>query len=138
VPDNKGLNYIIFLHFYQPFPLTSQYSFAIIYVDGGSEEAKMKLLTKAIENRFKKVGCQDGKGDAATIIAKFFTPDSNWTWYATEYNPETQEFFGLVKGFEAELGYFSLGELQTVRGGLGLPVERDMHFGEKTIGEVRN
>ena len=27
-----------------------------------------------------------------------------------------------------ELGYVSLAELVTVRGGLGLPVERDLHF----------
>ena len=27
-----------------------------------------------------------------------------------------------------ELGYVSLSELQTVRGRLGLPIERDLHF----------
>jgi len=29
---------------------------------------------------------------------------------------------------EPELGYVSLIELTTVRGNLGLPIERDMHF----------
>ncbi|MGO8672414.1 MAG: DUF2958 domain-containing protein [Capsulimonadaceae bacterium] len=43
-----------------------------------------------------------------TVLVTFFTPDSNWTWYATEYDPEERVFFGLVVGFEAELGYFSL------------------------------
>jgi hypothetical protein len=37
-------------------------------------------------------------------------------------------FFGLVVGQERELGYFSLSELETVRGPLGLPIERDLSF----------
>lgn len=36
--------------------------------------------------------------------------------------------FGLVSGFEVELGYFSLSESEAVRGPLGLPVERDKHI----------
>lgn len=62
---------------------------------------------------------------------KFFTPDSSWTWYATEFDGKDM-FFGLVMGFEKELGYFSLSELQKVRGKLGLPIERDKFF-EPTI-----
>lgn len=37
-------------------------------------------------------------------------------------------FFGLVIGHEPELGYFSVDELEQVRGRLGLPIERDLHF----------
>lgn len=58
---------------------------------------------------------------------KFFAPDSNWTWYALEFDGK-DTFFGLVNGFEKELGYFSLSELQNTRGPLGLPVERDLWF----------
>ncbi|NLI16577.1 MAG: DUF2958 domain-containing protein [candidate division Zixibacteria bacterium] len=61
------------------------------------------------------------------IQLKFFTPDSNWTWYAIEFDGEDL-FFGLVIGFEAELGYFRLSELQNVKGPLGLPIERDLFF----------
>ena len=68
----------------------------------------MKLLTKELEQRFAQLGRQDY--DHAIVVAKFFTPDSTWVWYATEYDPETRDFFGLVKGFEIELGYFSLSE----------------------------
>lgn len=96
----------------------------------------MKLLTKEILKKLPPLGSQDGKGLDATIHVKFFTPDSNWTWYATEYDPGTGEFFGLVDGFEKELGYFFLRDLQSVRGGLGLPVERDRWFGPKTLREV--
>jgi hypothetical protein len=41
-----------------------------------------------------------------------------------------------VDGLEKELGYFSLAELQQVRGSLGLPVERDLHWRPKTLQEI--
>ena len=63
---------------------------------------------------------------------KFFTPDSNWTWYATDFDGE-DIFFGLVIGLEIELGYFSLAELESVRGPYGLPIERDLHFQEESL-----
>ncbi|MCJ7688053.1 MAG: DUF2958 domain-containing protein, partial [Clostridiaceae bacterium] len=56
-----------------------------------------------------------------------FTPDSNWTWYATKFD-DVDTFFGLVDGFEKELGYFSLSELESIRGPFGLKVERDLYF----------
>ena len=92
----------------------------------------MKLLTKAIEAKLKKfpLGSQDGKGNPE-IIVKFFTPDSNWTWFVTEgeQHPSGEwEFFGLVEGHESELGYFYSSQLESIRGGFGLPVERDLHF----------
>ncbi len=59
---------------------------------------------------------------------KLFTPDSHWTWYITEYSPEEDLCFGLVVGLETELGYFSISELQRMRGPMGLKIERDIHF----------
>ncbi len=94
----------------------------------------MKLLTKAIENNLKKAPLYSTeKSDLAPVIVKFFTPDSSWTWYVLEGEPcgqfgEDWEFFGLVDGHEKELGYFRLSDLQRLRGGLGLPVERDLYF----------
>lgn len=61
-------------------------------------------------------------------VLKFFTPDSSWTWYLTEYDPEQRLAFGLIIGHERELGYFSFTELEVLRGPMGLPVERDLHF----------
>ena len=66
----------------------------------------MKLLTKEIERRFAQLGSQEDKGDDAVVVCKFFTPDSGWTWWATEWLAESGEFFGLVQGFEVEFGYF--------------------------------
>ena len=76
------------------------------------------------------------KGLDSLAQVKFFTPDSNWTWYASEFDGE-DIFFGLVVGFEVELGYFSLSELQSVRGPWGLPIERDLHFEPKTLKELQ-
>ena len=98
----------------------------------------MKMLTKEIEARFAKVGRQEDKGDEALVICKFFTPWSNWTWFATEYDPTEKMFFGLVQGMETELGYFSLDEFATVRGPFGLGIERDLHWSERTLAEVKS
>ena len=46
------------------------------------------------------------------------------------------KFFGLVEGHEKELGYFVLSELEEVRGPMGLPIERDLHFKPKTLEEI--
>ena len=72
----------------------------------------------------------------AKAIVKYFTPDADWTWYATEYDPESRLFFGLVDGFERELGYFSLDELEQLRGPFGLPVERDIHWKPTPVSEL--
>lgn len=95
------------------------------------------LLTKEVLAKLPKLYTQEEKGLNAVAVVKFFTPDSNWTWYATEFDGEDL-FFGLVDGFEKELGYFRLSELQSVKGALGLPIERDMFFKPKTLNELMN
>ena len=97
----------------------------------------MKLLTKEIKNVVPKLYSQEEKGDEAVAYIKFFTPWSNWTWYATEFDGE-DIFFGLVVGLETELGYFSLKELSEVIGPCGLKIERDLYFNPKPLSELRN
>ncbi len=96
----------------------------------------MKLLTKELEAKLPPLYSQDGKGGEALALVKFFTPDSSWTWYATEYDPVERVFFGLVDGLEKELGYFSLDELESVKGPLGLSIERDIYFEPTRIKEL--
>lgn len=64
-------------------------------------------------------------------VVKLFTPDAGATWLLTEIDPDDDDHaFGLCDlglGFP-ELGYVRLAELTAVRGRLGLPVERDLHF----------
>ena len=73
--------------------------------------------------------------DDPKAIAKYFTPDANWTWYATEFDGK-DTFFGLVDGLEKELGYFSLAALESVKGPFGLGVERDLWFEPTPVSEL--
>jgi len=76
-------------------------------------------------------------GLEAFAQVKFFTPDAQWTWYASEFDGD-DIFFGLVNGMELEFGYFSLKELQSVKGSMGLPIERDLYFEPKSLRELRD
>ena len=95
----------------------------------------MLLLTKANRSSLPPLYAQEKAGEKAVAYVKFFTPDSSWTWYAMEFDGN-DTFFGLVDGHEKELGYFSLTELKSVRGGLGLPIERDLYFEPTKINEL--
>ena len=89
----------------------------------------MKLLTKAIEKVIPALYTNDGKDpEEVKICAKFFCPWNQWTWYATEYDPEQGLFYGYVKGSASEYGYFTLEELEYVRGPFGMKIERDRNF----------
>jgi hypothetical protein len=99
--------------------------------------AKQVMMPKALESKIPPLYSQEKLGEAAIVHVKYFTPWSNWTWYGTEYDPEDRTFFGLVKGFETELGYFSLTELEEIRGPFGLRIERDQYFTPKTVAECR-
>jgi hypothetical protein len=98
----------------------------------------MKLLTQELLKRFEIVGRQEDIADPV-VVAKFFNPTGAGTWYATEYDPETKEFFGYVSIFgdwNDEWGSFSLEELESYIGKFGLGIERDLNFDEKPISQV--
>jgi len=102
----------------------------------------MKLLTKAIEKKLEKypLYSQDGKGDNANIICKFFNPMGSGTWYVLE--GEKQEngdwlFYGLIDLYEREYGYFSLSELESVRLPFGMGIERDMCYTNRKVGDIK-
>lgn len=90
----------------------------------------MKLLTKKLEEEFKKVGSQEEESDPL-IIAKFFNPIGAGTWLASEYDPETKLFFGYANIFTGEWGYFSLEELESINLRGGLTIERDKYWKPK-------
>jgi len=100
------------------------------------EPPRMELLTDELRAKLPKLYANEKLGMNALAQVKFFTPDSSWTWYASEFDGENL-FFGLVVGLEVELGYFSLSELQEVRGKLGLPVERDKFFEPMSLKELK-
>jgi hypothetical protein len=89
----------------------------------------MQLLTEELRASLPPLYAQDGNKNPV-VHAKFFTPDSNWTWFITEGGPEGDDyiFFGYVIGHEEEWGYSALSDLESVRGALKLPIERDLYF----------
>lgn len=93
----------------------------------------MKLITDELRAQLLANGQQSIEHDDLDPlpVVKLFTPDASATWLLTEIDPDDHDHaFGLCdlgQGFP-ELGYVSLAELQSVRGRLGLPVERDLHF----------
>lgn len=93
----------------------------------------MNLITEAQRMQLLVNGQQSLDNDDfdPRPVVKLFTPDAGATWLLTEIDPNDHDHaFGLCdlgQGFP-ELGYVSLAELQSVRGPLGLPVERDLHF----------
>jgi Protein of unknown function (DUF2958) len=97
----------------------------------------MTLITKTLTEQLLANGRAQraamDKGDDAIDfkpVVKLFTPDAQCTWLLTEMDPDDGLAFGLCDlGMgEPELGYVSLVELSAVRGKLGLPIERDLHF----------
>jgi hypothetical protein len=95
----------------------------------------MKLLTKELRRKLPPLYSQDGKGGKAIALVKYFIPSGSWTWYGVEFDGEDR-FFGLVDGHCKELGYFSLSELESVNGPMGLPIERDLYWQPKTLHEI--
>ena len=75
------------------------------------------------------------KGVCKIEVINYHSALSGTRHKATEFDGE-DTFFGLVDGHERELGYFSLRELEGVRGALGLPIERDLHWRPKTLREI--
>ena len=96
-----------------------------------------KLITREIEKRAPGLYETDGQGREAVAVARFFSPWSGWEWYMTEYDPETGEAFGLVRGFAEELGYFSIPEMEEANRRRGFElVERDTGFEPCKLSEV--
>ncbi len=97
----------------------------------------MELLPTEIATTLPALYATEHEADPLCRV-KLFTPDANYTLWATEYDPSQRLLFGYVcNGSDGELGYVSLDELESVRGPFGLPVERDLYFTPTRLSEVR-
>ena len=97
----------------------------------------MKLLTKEILNKTPDLLDNDGlETHKVKVTAKFFDPTGSFTWYLTEIDKSDKNTcFGFVTSEwlpEGELGYFTISELEEVKGQLGLAIERDKLWDNKT------
>lgn len=96
-----------------------------------------KLMTEDIKKQIPKLyDTEETPKEDKTVYVKYFSPYSNWSWYVLEFDG-VDMFFGLVKGFEVEYGYFSLSELANVTVFNGVPaVERDLSFAPQPLKEI--
>ena len=95
----------------------------------------MKLLTKEILKKLPQLGSTSELSTKdIKVMLKLFTPDAYCAWYITEYDGDDL-FFGFASFGDdslAELGYMSKSELESVRGSIGLPIERDKFWDDNT------
>lgn len=93
-----------------------------------TEEQGQQLLANGKLGRRGYGVRKAGAGNQPVI--KLFTPDGAMTWLLSELRDRGRLLFGLCDlGFgEPELGYVSVQEVSGLRGQLGLPVERDLHW----------
>ena len=98
----------------------------------------MELMPSEIANIIPKL--YETENTDPIVYVKLFTPDANWSWFITELSIDKDICFGLVISpfiKDGEMGYFSLNELKTVRGKLGLPVERDLWFKPTKLSDIK-
>ena len=87
-----------------------------------------KLIPQTLLSDIPDLYATEGQTNPLCHV-KLFTHDSNWTWYIIEFSKADRDTcYGYVQGFEDELGYFTLAELESVHGSLGLAIERDLQF----------
>jgi hypothetical protein len=102
--------------------------------DRSDENDPYNLLPPSLETKLPPLyATENTKGEEKIVYAKFFAPNTIWTWYVMEgewsTNHEDFMFFGMVQGFEQEYGYFSLSELESVVDANPLyKIERDLYF----------
>jgi DUF2958 family protein len=102
----------------------------------------MQLLTEGLRKKLPALYSQENEADPMVYI-KYFDPVGSWTWYVTEGEQRGEDFlfFGFVVGIEAELGYFSLNELEKAKSGVtglrALPIERDLYFTPCRLSKVK-
>ena len=90
------------------------------------------------------LGSQEGLGDQAKVVVKFFFPAGRYTFYVTEAEPRGKDY--LLFGYSVsplgpdcdEWGYTSLTELLSVGIIRGCTIERDLHlpFAAHTVREL--
>jgi hypothetical protein len=95
----------------------------------------VNLLDSVSRDTLPELYSGEENGMDALALVKFFTPDSSWTWYVSEFDG-SDLLYGLVIGLEVEFGYTSLKELKSIRGPLGLQIERDLFFEPKSLREL--
>ena len=95
----------------------------------------MELIPQEIKNKIPKLYETEEQNDPIAYVKLFL---DGWTWYITELSIDNNICFGyVISPFESELGYFSLNEIKSIKGSLGLSVERDISFKPTALAIIR-
>ena len=95
----------------------------------------MELIPQEIKNKIPKLYETEEQNDPIAYVKLFL---DGWTWYITELSIDNNICFGyVISPFGAELGYFSLNEIKSIKGSLGLSVERDISFKPTALTIIR-
>lgn len=95
----------------------------------------MELIPKEIKKQIPKLYETEEQTDPIVYVKLFI---DGWTWYITELSIDEDICFGyVISPFGAELGYFSLAEIQEVKGSLGIGVERDLDFKPQPLSQLK-
>ena len=95
----------------------------------------MELIPQEIKNKIPKLYETEKQNDPIVYVKLFL---DGWTWYITELSIDNNICFGyVISPFESELGYFSLNEIKSIKGSLGLDVERDLSFKPTKLSTIK-
>ena len=117
--EDKGMDAPVVVKFFGGGQCSWYLSEATAYIDVGADEDYLEVPLSDIQVNSR-----------------------NFLWHKDEHGTfrpvEDIRFFGLCRIHEAELGYVMWSELIAVRfPPFRLPIERDRHFGKKTLGECK-
>lgn len=95
----------------------------------------MELIPKEMEDKIPHLYATEEVKDPIVYVKLFL---DGWTWHITELSIDKDICFGyVVSPFGSELGYFSLEEIQEVKGSLGIGVERDLYFKPTPLSAIK-
>ncbi len=97
----------------------------------------MSLLTAENKNKLRGQDDPNLSLESLNVVSKYFHPWVNRIWYAISIDENLERVYGIVRGLELELGYFSMKELEELKV-KGLAVEQDLYFKEQNAQEVLN
>ena len=84
-------------------------------------------MTKDIKRKAQKQYIE-GSNMEQKVVAKYFDPMGSWKWFLMNKKKDDSYCWGIVKGFEVEMGSFSIDELESIKLPFGLGIERDTLF----------
>lgn len=96
----------------------------------------MSLLSDELIETLPKLYDTEEQKDPIVKL-RFHLPYSQWVWFLIEYDKGSRIVYGYVCGFEHELGYFSIDELEQVKGLHGTKVLLDKNFKPKKLSELK-